>query len=39
MLPCHSTALVLDLLQVVAGAYFGQDQALKLQFREEEVHV
>ena len=30
---------LLDVLQVVAGAYFGQDQALRLQYREEGVHV
>ena len=33
---------LLEVLQVVAaatGAYFGQDQALRLQYREEGVHV
>ena len=30
---------LLDVLQVVAGAYFGQDQALRLQFRKQGVHV
>ena len=35
----EADAALLDGLQVVAGAYFGQDQALRLQFREEGVHV
>ena len=35
----EADAALLDVLQVVAGAYFGQDQALRSQYREEGVHV